>query len=57
MSNERTSLVYVVTCYNSIVGVYENADDAAQIVKERVAKGNLSSMHAFPITKCLTSKS
>lgn len=57
MSNEKTSLVYVVTCYNNIVGVYENPDDATQIVKERVAKGNLASMHAFPVIKSLTSKS
>lgn len=35
----RGQCVYIVSCYQSILGVYADFDDAAQISKMQVAKG------------------
>lgn len=49
MAKQVQTVVYVVTTYNSVTGVYESADDASRVVKERISKGVLCSMHCMPL--------
>lgn len=42
-------LVYVVTCYQNIIGVYTSLDDATQVVKETVAKNRPANIATMPL--------
>lgn len=44
MTKEVAQVVYVVCCYQNIVGVYANLENAAQVVKESVAKNRPASL-------------
>lgn len=38
MAKEVAEVVYVVTCFQNIIGVYASLENATQAVKESVAK-------------------
>ena len=41
--------VYVVTCYQNIVGVYANQEDAAQVQRETIAKNRPADILCRPV--------
>lgn len=45
----NVTLVYSVMRYNTLVGTYSKLEDATQIVKDGVAKGQLYQMSVTPL--------
>lgn len=37
---KSTQVVYVVSCYGNLLGVYANAEDAWQVANQRIQKGH-----------------
>lgn len=49
MDKSTNTVVYVVTRYQVILGVYTNLDDATQVVKECVAKNQPANIATLPL--------
>lgn len=48
-TNEQIAIVYCVTCYGKLIGVYASADDAFQIQMTNVNKGRIAEMCPMPV--------
>lgn len=49
--NEKTQVVFVVVRYNSLVGCFDNAEEAAKCVSACISKNQPASMHAMTVEK------
>ena len=49
-------MVFVVTCYQNVVGVYASQDDAAQCQRDLILKNRLSSIIATDLIEPLKAK-
>lgn len=52
---EKITSVYIVTCFNNVVGVFADGDDAAQCQREFVQKNRPADVLCRPITYPLKS--
>lgn len=52
---EKLQAVYIVTCFNSIVGVFADSDDASQCQKQFINKNRPADVLCRPITYHLNS--
>ena len=48
-SQKSTQVVYVVSCYGNLLGVYAKSDDAWQVANQRISKGYPADVLSRPI--------
>ena len=53
---EKAKMVFVVTCYQNVVGVFASQDDAVQCQRDLILKNRLSSIIATDLVEPLNSK-
>lgn len=56
-TNDKIAVVYCVTCYGRVLGVYASADDAFQVQMASVNKGRVAELVPMPIIYPETLKS
>lgn len=47
--NENPQVVYVVSCYGNLLGVYAKPEDAWQVANQRIGKGHPADVLSRPI--------